>query len=269
MKKEEGNENKEVLKDLNKNLANKKLVRDRGTKKMKRKKFQRVLKLSILILLLFLFAIYIILMVFYRNGDFIISLEDNFAKKSGIIIYEDDKAKESRRILKVEKLEFMDNIAEEWINKDVHTEATGSHNGDNYIAYTYFVENQGQDVVNYWTHLIIDDVFKNVDAAIRVKLYRNDEEPKTFAKLARNGGPEPGTEPFYSDDLIFVEPRRAIKPGESDRITIVIWLHGPDPECIDPIIGGEMKMHIEITEEQLKNGGNLDEWAINTKMPKE
>jgi hypothetical protein len=34
-----------------------------------------------------------------------------------------------------------------------------------------------------------------------------------------------------------------------DKITIVIWLEGDDPECVNAILGGEMKMHMEITEE--------------------
>lgn len=29
---------------------------------------------------------------------------------------------------------------------------------------------------------------------------------------------------------------------------------GPDPDCVDALIGGEMKMHMEITEEQKKDG---------------
>ena len=44
------------------------------------------------------------------------------------------------------------------------------------------------------------------------------------------------------------EDRNKIKPGEIDRYSIVVWLEGTDPECIDDIIGGEMKMSMVITE---------------------
>lgn len=44
------------------------------------------------------------------------------------------------------------------------------------------------------------------------------------------------------------QDRNDIKPGEIDRYSIVVWLEGNDPECIDDIIGGEMKMAMVITE---------------------
>ena len=35
----------------------------------------------------------------------------------------------------------------------------GNHNGENYIAYTFYIENQSSKVMNYWYKLTIDDVF--------------------------------------------------------------------------------------------------------------
>ena len=40
-----------------------------------------------------------------------------------------------------------------------------------------------------------------------------------------------------------------MQPGEIDKFTIVIFLEGDDPDCTDELIGGEMKMHMEIIEE--------------------
>jgi len=34
----------------------------------------------------------------------------------------------------------------------------------------------------------------------------------------------------------------------------VVFVEGDDPDCLDEIIGGEMKMHMEITEEHIKQG---------------
>ena len=39
---------------------------------------------------------------------------------------------------------------------------------------------------------------------------------------------------------------------QKDRFTIVIFLEGDDPECINDLIGGEIKMHMDITEEHFK-----------------
>ena len=40
--------------------------------------------------------------------------------------------------------------------------------------------------------------------------------------------------------------------GYIDKYTIVIWLEGDDPECVDGLIGGEIKMHMNLTEEHIK-----------------
>ena len=46
--------------------------------------------------------------------------------------------------------------------------------------------------------------------------------------------------------------RRDFRSKDVDKFTIVIWIEGDDPDCIDDLIGGEMKMHMTITEEHIK-----------------
>ena len=208
----------------------------------------KTLKLVLLISLLFLISIYFILRVVYANGAFTVSLDEDFSKKSGIIIFESLEQKESRRVLEAQRLENMDNISMNWIPQNIDTEAEGGHNGPNYIAYTFYVQNQGSKPVNYWYQVVIDDIIKGVDEAIRVMVYQNGER-KIYAKLNSNGNPEENTTPFYSDKYLLVEQRQNIGVDEIDKYTIVIWLEGDDPDCVDAIIGGEMKMHLEITEE--------------------
>ena len=38
-------------------------------------------------------------------------------------------------------------------------------------------------------------------------------------------------------------------PEDIDKITIVIWLEGDDTECVNALLGGEIKMHMDIMEE--------------------
>lgn len=219
----------------------------------KRERRIKALKLGLLISALFLMIIYVILRVVYEQGAFIISLDQNFAKKSGIIIYENDETKESRRILEAEKKEFVSDTCLDWIlieDSEIDKHSGGPHNGNNHIAYTFYIQNLGNDTVNYWYTILIDDVIKNVDEAIRVMIYLNDER-MIYAKPSSNGQPETDTIAFYSDDCVLMNQRQGIKEGETDKMTIVIWVDGPDPDCIDPLIGGQIKMHMEITEEKL------------------
>ena len=64
-----------------------------------------------------------------------------------------------------------------------------------------------------------------MDEAIRIRVYKNGEEV-TYAKMSRNGTPEPETVPFESDSLVVREHVVNFSPGDLDKYTIVIWLEG-------------------------------------------
>ena len=214
-----------------------------------RKKFYQKAKWILLFLLIFLILLYFILEVTYNGGRFTISLDKNTTLKQNLVLYEDIRYKEPQVKLSAGKIDFLDNISVDWITSNIDNEKDGSHNGNNYIAYTYYVENVGEDVVDYWTELYIDDVIKNVDEALRVMVYENGEKT-IYAKINNiTGLPEENTIPFYSKDKAFVRQRRLFNPNEVDKYTIVIWLEGDDPDCLDDILGGEIKLHIKIRDE--------------------
>jgi len=216
-----------------------------------KKKIEIAIKVIILILLLILSVMYFILKIIYDVGYFTITLDEQLTRQSGLIMYEDYSQKTEKRILKVKNLEFLDNISIDWIPQDVHNAEGGTHNGDNYIAYTFYIENQGSDNASYWYSTIIDDVIKNVDEALRVRIYLNGDSVVYAKKNNTTGEAEQGTVEFYSEKYVEVEQRRNLEPGGVDKFTIVIWLEGDDPDCIDDLIGGEIKLHMEITQEQI------------------
>ena len=83
-------------------------------------------------------------------------------------------------------------------------------------------------------------------------VYLNGERT-VYAKL--NGyteEPEVGTKAFYSADTVMLESRQDFLPGSVDKFTIVIFIEGDDPDCTNALLGGEMKMHMDITEEHIK-----------------
>lgn len=218
----------------------------------KREQKIKILKITILLILLFLIILYFILRVVYELGDFTVSLDPQLEEKSGLVMYERLADKQHKRILKAEKLEYMDNICVKWLPDNL-SEGEGSHNGDNYLAYSFYLENQGVDPINYWYTIISDDVIKNVDRAIRIMVIRNDEQT-IYAKANETTGEaeifgDEITTPFYSNTNLILQQRQNMQPGEIDKFTIVIFLEGDDPDCTDELIGGEMKMHMDITEE--------------------
>lgn len=250
-----GKKNKEEKVDK----ASKEQVKLNSEKIKERDRRIKSVKLTLLIITLFLIIIYFILRIVYEAGDFTVSLDPNFARKSGLIMYEHMDEKEDKRILKATKVEFMDNISYKWLPEGIDGDQEGSHNGDNYLAYTFYLENKGSEVVNYWYEIDIDDVIKNVDKAIRVRVYLNGEETTYARANETTGDAEEGTKKFYSATEVLVEPRKKFKPGDIDKFTIVVYLEGDDPDCIDALIGGEIKMHMDIVEEHIKQDGTVEE----------
>jgi len=229
-------------------------IKSKTDKIIKRDIHIRVLKIGLLVVSIALIIMYFLLNMYYSSGAFTVVMDQEFARKSGLIMYENLKIKEVRNILEAPRPEIMDNISINWLPQNINDESDGSHNGDNHIAYTFYIENRGV-VTHYWYTIVIDDVIKDVDEAVRIWLYHNGE-PTLYAKMGKNGQPEKDTIPFFSNEYVMMEKRESIKPGEIDKFTVVIWVEGDDPDCLDNLIGGEMKMHMEITEERIPDKKN-------------
>lgn len=210
---------------------------------------------TLVLMLVFLIVLYFILRIVYETGRFTVVLDSSSDMKGALVMYANINEKYTRRELKADVLDFMTNISGDWIPENIDTEVVGGgHNGDNYIAYTFYLENMADETIHYWYKIVIDDVVKNVDEAIRVAVYLNGNKT-VYAKANSNTSqPEKDTIAFKDTENVMLEQRKDFKSGDVDKFTIVIWIEGDDPQCIDPLIGGEMKMHMVITEEHIKQG---------------
>ena len=223
-----------------------------------RKKAVKVVRKALFILLIFLVILYIILDIIYSEGRFTVILDSNKTLESGLAIFDSLNNGHGKRKLEATPIKFMDNISYKWIPDTVDTEADGPHNGQNYIAYSFYVENQGEEVLNYHYEVVVDDIIKNVDEAIRIRIYRNGEDVTYAKRNFLDNQPEANTEPFKeiknAEGTIILEKIANFKPDDLDRYTILIWLEGDDPDCTDALLGGEIKMHMVITEEHIEQG---------------
>ena len=224
----------------------------------KRKKTFKIVRKALFILLIFLIVLYVILDVIYSEGKFTVILDSNETLESGLAIFDSLNNSHGKRKLEATPIKFMDNISYRWIPENVDTEADGSHNGQNYIAYSFYVENQGDEVLNYHYELYVDDVIKNVDEAIRIRIYRNGVDTTYAKRNFLDNEPERDTEPFKeiktAEGVIISEKVANFNPDDLDRYTILVWIEGDDPDCTDALLGGEIKMHMVITEEHIYQG---------------
>lgn len=220
----------------------------------RRKVFVRVIKLAFLFLILLLSIIYFILYVINAKDFFTINLDQNASERKVLYLSENGSLEGLSIKLTADSPSHLDNITDKWYNFDeIEKEADGSHNfEERYIAYSFYVINYSiEDTVNYYYEIDTLDAVKDADEAMRIRVYLNGK-PTTYAKLNRTTGqPEADTTPFYADKIPVLEKRERIGPQEKDRFTIIFWLEGEDPDCVNDILGGKVKFEMNIREEHL------------------
>jgi hypothetical protein len=140
----------------------------------------------------------------------------------------------------------MTNIAEAWLPENINS-IDGEHNGENYLAYTFYLENAGAVDVSYQYAIYISDITHDLDEAIRVRLYMGDEF-ETYAKTRSDGlGAELDSKEFYSSNVVCQDRVDNFKSGDIQKFTVVVWIEGNDPDCIDWLIGGTIKIEMQMS----------------------
>lgn len=186
-------------------------------------------------------VVYFVSYMYNQYGSFTVSVNKYDMVKQGLSLSETGLFEAPISRLSAQAVKEITNISESEIPPDVE-QINGSHNGANYIAYTFYLKNVGDGKLTYQQKVNITYVTKNMDAAVRLRIYRNGV-PMTYARTRSDGnGSEPGTVPFLSGDTIVTETVSDFSAGSIDKYTVVIWLEGNDPDCVDSIIGGKIKM---------------------------
>lgn len=144
-------------------------------------------------------------------------------------------------MLEADSIPEMDNITKSWMPATLD-QIDGAHNGENYIAHTFYLKNVGEEEISYSTQIDIHSVTKETDNAIRVMVIKNGVET-VYAKAQKGSTePEPDTVAFLSNTQVMTDVTENFTPEDVDKFTVVIWLEGEDPECVDDIKGGVVKM---------------------------
>lgn len=258
-------------------------------------RWKRRAGITLVVLVLVLLLLWIISWLLTTIGDLVITV-DSGAAKHGISISEKNPASLSDGEdggatfkLTADMANDVTNITYDWLPATLDLEWDGSHNGKNYLAYTFYLTNNGKELLNYQSQLQSVKAAKDADEAVRVMIYKNGE-PLVFAKENRDGSdfekiykkvipegykpPESLTppedqiqnkeivdhtdeqieiQPFLDDETVFNTISEGLEPGQTDKYTIVMWIEGEDPECIDDIREGYVKLmwFFNIEEEEL------------------
>jgi len=201
----------------------------------------RVIALLIGILVAILAIAYAISYFYDKFGSFTVKVNKYDMAKQGLCLSETPEYDHTVSRLNADIVYDMTNISGEDLPANIDM-VNGSHNGKNYIAYTFYLINSGSDTISYEGEMVIENVTKEVDEAIRVAIYKNGEKT-VYGKTKSSGqGKEKDCDAeFLSASIVMRTNKEGFKPKDRDKYTVVIWLEGNDPDCIDKIIGGTIK----------------------------
>ncbi len=220
---------------------------------IKYKKRKRILSIILGVVIAILIILFIVSMLVTQWGDLIISV-DSPAVQKGMVISEDPEFKTFGASLSAEQVTDVTNITYSWLPEDLDTSENGSHNGENYVAYTFYCKNNGQTELDYDACLEIIGVAKSADEAVRVMVYKNGES-EIYGKASYNDRKvaESDCKMFETDKKIMTTTTKNFKVGQIDKYTIVIWIEGNDPECIDDIRNGHVRTRMTFSVREDEN----------------
>ena len=185
--------------------------------------------------------LYIISFLTTELGDLVISVGDLYDGKS-IMLSESASFDDAAVKLNGGSVKDVTNITKAWLPKGLDGKKNGQHNGDNYLAYTFYLKNTGDQNLKYNTTMTITGVSKSVDEAVRIQIYRNGKD-KTYAKTSYKNRKiaETDATAWKSTDTVIANKNDSLKAGAVDKFTVVMWIEGNDPECVDAIRGGTVR----------------------------
>lgn len=129
-----------------------------------------------------------VLSAFYTGpGEFVISL-DRHMSSNGFYLSNTPDFEEGMICIRGTAVVSADNISIFDIRDDV-MEIDGEHNGNNYVAHTFYLTNRTGKTADYRYSLQIRQATKNADKAIWIMICKNGKQ-QIYAKLGANGEPE-------------------------------------------------------------------------------
>ncbi len=213
-----------------------------------------------------------------EKGSFTINISADMLR-AGFILSDSSSFQHVSSRLFSQRLEEVNNITLEDIAPDVD-EVDGPHNGRHYIAYTFYIKNDGEKTSSYaWYYKMTADMM-GASKAVWVMLFE-DGRQVVYARPNEDGTPETlegfsntlpfsdvaydydgqyyevmtedssrpyygiVTTPFAADGIVAQGLVENVEPGEVHKYTVVIWVEGHDPDCTNDLLGGYAKFRME------------------------
>ena len=233
-------------------------------------------------MLALLLAFFIMSLVTQMRGHFTINMTSDLFRE-GFSVCENEEFDNPSSMLYSIPLEGAMCVSIANIPEDV-LEVDGYYYGEDYFAYTFYIRNDGESIVDYEWEILINSESYDLSKATWVMLFE-DDKMSFFAEAEEDGSIEalpafgdnsrgylkmpfvdyakypseqyeridvPSTIPYYRvipisfrDDVTVASGRQAeVAPTEVHKYTVVLWLEGDDPDCTNELIGGHLGLEM-------------------------
>ena len=200
-------------------------------------------------------AIIGVLAFFGQNmGTFVISLGDE-AYRTGIILSDNKEFRTKSPRLLVNPVHNSMPVSFDDVKIAEALETDGDYKdsgGLTYIAYTFYLLNEGNTIVDVEFNIDIVTMTNNIDAAARLMLIQDND--LTHLQIYRKADSNPInyydhtpyelSKDFESNSKVCTNTFESFRPGDVRKYTLFIWLEGWDNDCDDSVKGGQLRMNM-------------------------
>lgn len=191
-------------------------------------------------------------------GNLVInSSEDAFSR--GLILSENDDFINSAPRLFAEPAKNVSSFNLSLLPVDYIRNTNGnyySEGAQNFLGYTFYLKNDGQELLNLDYTMLLQEATRNTDAAVRIWLFEDDEVNGTmYMKEEVDDGHYtqaplyynlPPTEFFQSSSVVFTREIIKLEPQQIKKYSIIMWFEDADYDCVNygenSIAGGGLKL---------------------------
>lgn len=191
-------------------------------------------------------------------GSFTVDL-DYLDKGTGMSLSETQEFVKETSRLTTPSLKHADNITITDLEVLDLDSTDGFHNADNYFGYTFYVKNKNTYPISYNITMELVKAAKGAEEAVRILLISDTNEYGAvgnerlrevfaMATVADRTIAEPNTIAFENATTVFSRVKENVQPEAIHKYTVIIFLEGEDPECVDNIKGGMAKFAMKISQ---------------------
>ncbi len=222
-------------------------------------KYQKKRRLYTLgLIITFLLSITFGVVTFYgqQTGNFVMNV-DYDAYNRGIVLSETKNFEQTSYRLMTDPIVGSIPVAYNWLQVEQSKETDGQYTDPEfkYMAYTFYVKNNGIETVDLTYSVRITEVTKNLDQAIRFMIivddeetvYQQPDEADEFGNFYEYPEIYPDSKPFINDYTIARKTISRFVPEETKKFSIILWLEGNDPDTTDDVAGGAIKMQMSFS----------------------